>query len=269
VTYATIRWEPDGAVATLRLHRPERMNAVIEEMYREIGTVLAAAASDPAIRAVVLTGCELRRDGSVRQAFCAGADLKAHGAGERNPEARRAYIELAHRTTLALWHFPKPVVAAINGPARGAGVELALCCDFVLMADGATLALPEVGLGTSVGGGVSWILPRLVGLARAKELIYSGRALDGPGAVAAGLVAASHPLPDLLPAARMLALELASVAPLSLAGAKRLLQRSWADSLEQALAQETETILRLMETEDWREGLRAFAEKRAPRFEGR
>lgn len=269
MSYRTIEWNVDGPVGTIRLNRPERMNAVVEEMYRELRDVLDAARDDPAVRCLILTGSVLRRDGVEKQAFCAGADLKKHDAGERGPAERRAYIELAHETTRAIHEHPKPVLAAVNGPARGAGVEMALSCDLVLMADGATLALPEIGLGTFVGGGVTAILPSLVGPARARELIYTGRVVDGPTAVELGLALESHPLEALEARARELASAIAEKAPISVGLAKRLLREASGSDLGAALDRETEAILSCMETADWREGVRAFVEKRKPKFEGR
>jgi len=268
VRYGTIRLEIDAPVATIRLHRPERMNAVVEAMYREIADALTRIENDPELRCAVLTGTELHRGEDRKQAFCAGADLKEHGAGRRGPAERRAYIELAHETVHRLFTSATPVVAAVNGPARGAGVELALACDLVLMADTATLALPETGLGTFVGGGVTWVLPRLVGLARARELIYTGRVLDGPAAVDAGLALRSVPLDRLEAETRELAATVATKAPVSIRLAKRLLNEG-SSRFDAALADETEAILACMETEDWAEGVRAFAEKRAPRYRGR
>jgi enoyl-CoA hydratase len=238
-------------------------------MYLEIQQVLAGVRDDREIRCVILTGSVLRRDGTEKQAFCAGADLKKHSAGDRTPEQRRRYILLAHETARMIHEFPKPIIAAVNGPARGAGTEMALACDLVLMAEDATLALPETGLGTMVGGGVSHLLPRLVGLARAKELVYTGRVIDGREAVRLGLALGCCPQPRLLEATRTLALEIASRAPLSLAFAKDRLQRGPRLDLGAALDLETEAILTCMDSEDWREGLRAFAEKRRPRFSGR
>ncbi len=267
MSYETLRLERDGPVATIRLARPERMNAVIEEMYREIGAALAALGSEPENRAVVVTGSVRVKDGVEKPAFCAGADLKEHASGRRSRAERRAYIELAHETLRRILVFPRPVVAAVNGPARGAGAELALACDFVLMADEATLALPEVGLGTFVGGGLTHLLPRLVGLARARELVYTGRVVDGPEAAALGLALRSVPRDRLEAEARSLAARLAAQAPRSMEIAKRLLLRADVD-VETALGLETDAIVECMETEDWSEGLRAFAEKRAPRYTG-
>ena len=269
MSYETIRLDVDGPVATLRLHRPERMNAVIEAMYREIRSVLDLTAADADNRVLVITGSVLERDGTAKQAFCAGADLKEHASGSRTMEQRRVYIELAHDTTRRIAEHPRPVVAAVNGPARGAGAELAVCCDLVVMAEEATLAFPETGLGTFVGGGVTWHLPRLVGLARARELVYTGRVLTGPEAVALGLAIAAVPVARLAAEVHQLALGLASRAPLSLRLAKRELAASAGRPLEEALAAETRAILQCMDSEDWHEGVQAFAEKRAPRYTGR
>lgn len=264
----TVIYEKRERVGLIRLNRPERMNAVIEQMYLDLQTVLAEAGADLQVRALVLTGCVRKSPKGDKQAFCAGADLKAHAEGERSEWAKRAYIQLAHETTRRLYRFEKPVVAAINGPARGAGVEMALCCDFILMADTASLAFTETGLGTFVGGGATAHLARMVGLQQAKRLVYLGEVLDGAAAVALGLALASHPVERLEQAALALAERLAARAPISLAFAKDLLQRAPGRDLETVLLAETEAILACMKTADWREGIASFAEKRAPVFEG-
>lgn len=267
--FETLRVATDGPVTTVRLHRPDRMNAVTETLYDELSRAFDAVEADPDVRAVILTGSPRVRDGVEKPAFCAGADLKEHGSGRRDAAARRAYIEMAHRTVRRVFAFSRPVIAAVGGPARGAGTELALACDLVLMAEGATLGLPETGLGTFVGGGLTWILPRLVGLARAKELVYTGRVLDGPEAVREGLALRAVPLAELEAAARDLAGAIARQAPVSIGHAKRLLHASHDHGYDDALAAETEAILGCMETEDWAEGVRAFAERRRPRYRGR
>jgi len=269
VTYETIRYAVDGAVATVRLHRPDRMNAVVEAMYVEIEDALDRIEAEPDVRCVVVAGSPRVRDGVSRPAFCAGADLKEHAAGSRGPAERRAYIERAHATVRRVFEFPRPVVAAVAGPARGAGTELALACDLVVMADEATLALPETGLGTFVGGGLTWLLPRIVGLARARELIYTGRTIAGPEAVALGLALVSVPGERLDDEVRALATTIAERAPVSIAHAKRCLNSAWDRGHAEAVDDETATILACMDTEDWAEGVRAFAERRAPRYRGR
>lgn len=266
--YETIRLVEDGPVATLTLDRPERMNAVIEEMYLEIQDALTRCAASSAVRALVLAGAPLVREGVVKPAFCAGADLKHYASGRRSAVGRRKYIELAHATTRQLAEQPQPTIAAVGGPARGAGAEMALSCDFVLMSDEATLAFPETGLGTFVGGGVTRHLPQMVGLMRAKDLILSGRVVDGAEAVHIGLALRVVSADRLLDEARAFALHLASRAPLSIRLAKQHLQATTPD-LETALRDEARGILTCMGSEDWQEGVRAFAEKRRPVFRGR
>lgn len=269
MSYDSIELFIDGPVATIKLNRPERMNAVIEEMYLEIQDVLERSRVEPEIRCLILTGSVLERDGVEKQAFCAGADLKKHSAGERSKAEREDYIRLAHETIRKIIELPKPVIAAVNGPARGAGTEMALACDLLLMAEDATLALPETGLATFVGGAVTHILPRLVGLARARELVYTGRIIDGREAVELGLALGCCPVARLLEDAHSLALTIADKAPISIAFAKECLERSPGLDLESALELETKAILACMDSEDWHEGLAAFSEKRKPRFVGR
>ncbi len=269
MNYKTIEVHADGPVVTIRLNRPERMNAVNEEMYTEIQDELGRSRNDPNVRCLIITGSVLERGGISKQAFCAGADLKKHAAGERSQAQKEEYIRLAHETTRKIYMFPKPIIAAVNGPARGAGAEMALSCDFLLMAEEATLGFPETGLGTFVGGGVTHILPRLIGLAKAKELIYTGRIVDGRIAEQLGLAFGCYSLLHLLGEAKALASKLAEKGPISIAFAKEYLQRSSGLDIEAALELETKAILTCMESEDWQEGLRAYGEKRNPKFVGR
>lgn len=267
--FETILYDVEGGVGIVRLDRPHRMNAVIEQMYDELCQALELAQADAGVRALVLTGSVLKRPTGDKQAFCAGADLKEHGAGTRTPWQKRQYILDAHETTRRLYTCTKPVIAAVNGPARGAGAEMALNCDFVLMADSASIGFPETSLGTFVGGGVTQHLARLVGMTQAKRLVYTGAVLDGAAAAALGLALASHPLDELMPAARELASSLASRAPISMAFAKELMQKAPRRDLETALLAETEAITACMGTEDWQEGLDAFAQQRPPVYRGR
>jgi len=269
MNYSTIKYSQDGCVGTIRLNRPERMNAVIEEMYLEIQDVLDRSRSDPAIRALILTGSVLKKGNVEKQAFCAGADLKKHSAGERSHAQKRGYIMLAHETTRDIYTFPKPVIAALNGPARGAGAEMALSCDFIFMADDATIAFPETGLGSFVGGGVTYHLPRIVGLTRAKELVYSGRIVNGEPAVSMGLALKSLPLEELMPEANAFAKELSEKAPISMELAKRRLQHPPGLDIDTILILEAEAIISCMDTEDWHEGIRSFNEKRKPVYKGK
>ncbi|MBW2707764.1 MAG: enoyl-CoA hydratase/isomerase family protein [Deltaproteobacteria bacterium] len=267
--FKTVLYERDGFTGILRLNRPERMNAVIEQMYLDIRAVLDEARKDADVRVLVLTGTVRKGPGGDKQAFCAGADLKKHGAGDRTLWQKREYIFLAHETTRMIHEFPKPVIVAVNGPARGAGTEMALNGDFMFMADTATIAFPETGLATCVGGGATYLLTQLVGAMRARELIFTGRILDGPGAVALGLALRSVPVEQLMPEALAFASVLAEKAPVSLALTKDLMRHAPHRDMETVLLAESEAILACMNTEDWHEGIRSFAEKRKPVFKGR
>jgi enoyl-CoA hydratase len=269
MNYSTIEYYKDGSIAIIKLNRPQRMNAVVEEMYLEIQEVLKLVRLDAAIRALILTGSALKKGSVEKQAFCAGADMKKHSSGERSQSEKREYIVLAHETTRKIYEFPKPIIAAVNGPARGAGSEMALNCDFIFMAKDATMAFPETGLGTFVGGGVTYHLPRIIGLTRAKELICSGRIVDGKTAVEMGLALKCFPVEKLLNEAKSFARELSEKAPISMQLAKKHLQQSFGMDIEMALIKETESILFCMDTEDWHEGVRSFNEKRKPIFKGK
>jgi len=267
--FETLLYRMDHGVGVIRLNRPERMNAVIEQMYLDLQTLLDRVRVDPELRALILTGSVWKRPDGDKQAFCAGADLKKHASGDRTPFQKREYILLAHQTTRMIYEFPKPIIAAINGPARGAGAEMALNCDFIIMANEATIGFTETGLGTFVGGGVTRHLTQTIGMTRAKELIYTGRILDGPAAVQIGLALQACPVVELLPQATALAEKLAGRAPLSMAFAKDQIQKAPGRDLETVLLVEAEAILGCMGTEDWHEGIRSFSEKRPPVFKGK
>jgi enoyl-CoA hydratase len=258
--YETIIYKRRDAVAEIRFNRPHRLNAVIEQFYREVLQALAAAEADDQVRVVVLTG-----EG---RAFCVGADLKEHGKGERTPRQQRDYLVLGNEVCRHIQNCPLPVVAAVNGFAAGAGAEMAISSDFVLMKDSALLWLPEVSIGTFVGGGVSGILPRLVGLARARELIMTGRRIDGREAAAIGLALKSLSDEAFEAGVEEFAQELARKAPLSMRFAKEHLNDP-GRAMETRLVTELEALRACMVTEDWQEGVNAFAEKRQPNFKGR
>ncbi|MFC1839124.1 enoyl-CoA hydratase/isomerase family protein [Thermodesulfobacteriota bacterium] len=269
MSYRTIIFSKDENIGIIRLNRPERMNAVIEEMYLEIQDVLESCMEDGSLRAIVLTGSVLKKNNTEKQAFCAGADLKEHAEGKRTIDDKRNYILLAHETTRRIYEFPKPVIAAINGPARGAGVEMAMNCDFIYIAEEATLAFPEIGLGTFVGGGVTQHLQRIIGLSRAKDLIFSGRVIGGMETVEIGLALKCFPVSTLFEEAVKFAKSLAEKAPISMSMAKKYIHESAFISLENVLNNETDAILSCMETEDWQEGINAFGEKRKPLYKGK
>jgi len=258
--YETLLVTLDARVLTVRLNRPQRLNAVVEALYQELLDVLRIAQQSPQVRAVVLTG-----EG---RAFCVGADMKAHGSAKRTLFQRRAYLQLGNDVCEAITKLSKPVVAAVNGYALGAGAEMAVSCDFIVMADEAQIGFPETSIGTCVGGGVSKLLPQLVGLTQARRLLYLGDKLHGPEAARIGLVLASYPQAQLMAEAQTLAERLAKQAPVSMAMLKPLVNRSAHTSMESQLQQELDAVFTCSTTDDWQEGVDAFAERRAPNFLG-
>lgn len=258
--YETLIYHTDQGIAEIRLNRPQRLNAVTQQLYDELNHALSAAEADRDVRVVLLTG-----EG---RAFCVGADLKEHKAGTRTAFDRRQYLQGEQIVCKRLLHLDKPVITAVNGYALGAGAEMAIASDFVLMAESAQIGLPEISIGNFLGGGVTWLLPRLVGLAKARELVFLGERIKGEEAVRIGL--ASRVLPDegFLDAARAFALKLAGKAPFSMQLAKKQLNLSAERTLDACLTAELEGMTFVGTTRDWQEGVDAFAEKRTPIFKG-
>jgi enoyl-CoA hydratase len=253
--------ERRGAVLWITLNRPDRLNAVSQPLYEQLLEAVREAERDAGVRVLVLTGAG--------RAFCAGADLKAHAETERTDRERRAYARAAQRANLALQRCTRPVVAAVNGHAIGGGLELALSCDFIVVAADAKLRFPELALGTFIGGGVTYTLPERVGMARAKELLFFGDFLSGERAAAMGLANRAAPAAEVPGLAATLADRLAAQAPIPLLHAKRLLRRGRRSSRRAVLAAEARALASCMGTEDWKEGIAAHREKRAPVYRGR
>lgn len=249
----------DGHVATLTLNRPERLNAVDGDLYTRLDAHLSEIASDRDVRAIVVGGSG--------RAFCSGADLKQHGGGETRDE-RRAYIALGQRVHRHLQTIPKPVVAAVHGAAVGAGLELALACDFIVVGLEARLRFPELALGTMIGGGATYTLVQRVGAARAKELVFFGRFFSGEKAAEIGLADKAVAGEEVVATAHQWARDLAARAPIPVGWAKRLFDSARTAEVDAALAAEAEALLACMESADWEEGRRAFREERTPRFSG-
>ena len=259
MSFETILYDIKDGVAEIRFNRPHRLNAVTQQLYDEVNTALAAAEADRDARVVLLTG-----EG---RAFCVGADLKAHKSG-RSAFERRQYLQGEQTVCRRLLQLKRPVVAAVNGYALGAGAELAIASDFLLMAESAQIGLPEISLGNFLGGGVTALLPRLVGLAKARELVVLGERIDGAEAVRIGLANRSFPDAGFLDAARGFARHVASKAPISMQLAKEQLNFAAERTLDAVLAAELEGMTFVGTTKDWQEGVDAFAEKRAPVFKG-
>ena len=252
--------EDDGSTVTLWLNRPDRMNAVSLPLYEALESALESLADEREVRAVIITGSG--------RAFCVGADLKAHAEGDLSHDERRYYVERGQRVYRLIQTSPKPVIAAVNGHAIGAGLEMAICCDLIVVAGEAKLRLPEIGLGTFVAGGATFTLAQRVGHAKAMELIMLGEMFTGVEAVEMGLANQAVPEGQVLKSAKALAGDLATKAPISIALAKKLLNGAREVDSETAMKLEARALLECMETSDWREGLDAFREKREPRFTG-
>ena len=260
MTTTVLRSTPRPGVAEVRFNRPHRLNAVVESLFRETLDALDAAERDRDVRIVVVTG-----EG---RAFCVGADLKEHGKAERTSWQKREYLLLAQEVCARIHRLKKPVIAAVNGYALGAGAEMAINADFLLMAQGARIGFPETSIGTFIGGGLTHVLPRLVGLAKARELVFLGERIGGDEAKAIGLATAVFPDSSFRDDVYAFAERLAAQAPLSIALAKEQLNRSAERAYDAALVTELEGVLACMMTRDWQEGIDAFAAKRKPVFRG-
>lgn len=254
-----LRVEIADSIATLTLDRPAALNALTIPLKEELLRAVHAVGRDAAVRAVVLTGAG--------RAFCAGQDLRERRAPDAPPlatELRERYNPLI----LAMRRLPKPIVGAINGVAAGAGASLAFACDVRVAAETASFVLAFGRLGLVPDSGSTWLLPRLVGPARAAELALVGEALSAADAERIGLVASVVAPEALAEAARSIAARLAEGAPLALALTKRALDRAWDTSLEEALEYEAWLQGVAGASADHAEGLAAFLEKRPPRFSG-
>jgi enoyl-CoA hydratase/carnithine racemase len=252
----------DG-IATLTLNRPEKLNALSNELLDAIVAALDSVELDPAVRAVVIVGAG--------RAFSAGADIVAFqshmAAGPA--EAVAHFMRPGHRMTRRVESFPKPIIAAVNGLAFGGGCELVEATHIALAADSATFSKAEINIGIIPTFGGTQRLPRNVGRKAALELILSGRTFDAAEAARLGLVNRVVPAADLLTAALALASELAKKPPLTLAAALAAVHRGMDASIDDGLAIEETAFARIVPTHDAQEGVRAFVEKRTPTFLGR
>jgi enoyl-CoA hydratase len=251
--------EQADAVATVTIRRPDKLNALNARVVAELTSAFRSLAADGAVRTAILTGAG--------KAFVAGADI-AEMASMTTAEAKR-FADAGHGLCALLEALPFPVIAAVNGFALGGGCEIALACDFIHAADVAKLGQPEVGLGVIPGFGGTQRLARRVGIARAREIVYTGDMLTAEQALAAGLVNAVFPAADLLSRTRETALKIASRGPLAVAAAKRVMLRGEGIGLVAANELEAQAFSALFGTEDQRAGMKAFLEKTKAAFSGK
>ncbi len=249
-------------VATISMNRPDRYNALNVRMAEELLNVILACEEDREIRALVLTGAG--------RAFCAGGDVKEFVEHiDTLPLYVKRLTTPLHGAISRMNRMPKPVIAAVNGVAAGAGMSLAIACDLAIAAESARFTMAYSKIGATPDGSSSYFLPRLVGLRRALELTYTNRVLTAREAEAWGLVNRVVPDAEFQPTVRDLASTLAAGPTLALGRAKRLFLMSQHESLETQMENETELIALSCRSADFREGTQAFVEKRSPLFGGR
>jgi len=254
-----VRLDKDGAVATLTLDRPERLNAMADPMWDALHAHLGTIAADEAIRAVILTGAG--------RAFCSGGDVT--GMAKSDVVSGRARSQRRHRAVLALYNLEKPVIAAVRGAVYGIGNALALACDIVVASETTKFSMAFKKVGVVPDGGAIFFLTQNLGLARAKDLVYTARAVPAAEALALGLVARVVPDDKLESEALVLAVEMAESATYALALAKKMFHSLYVPTLEQLLEMETLASGAVRLTHDHQEGVAAFKEKRAPKFLGK
>jgi enoyl-CoA hydratase/carnithine racemase len=268
---AEVLYAVEEHIATITLNRPERMNTISRPMLSQLSARLLEAESDPAVRAVILTGSG--------RAFCAGLDLVGATGGARSglegdaairiQSSEQVTLDLKTAPPTVLFHMDKPTICAINGAAAGYGMDTALGCDIRMMASSAKLAPAFVKRGIVPESGGTWYLPRLVGWSKAAEIIFGGRTLLADESLQLGL--ATHVVADgeLMARARALAAEFAANAPLAVQSAKRLMRMGLGESFDDHVHHVYLQFLALMRTEDAREGMLSFLEKRTAEFKGR
>ena len=264
--YETVRTEDRDRVRTITLNRPEKLNALTDQLANEMIAAIEEADRDDGVNVIVVTGAG--------RGFCAGLDLtqRLNGAASRVEPSRWERLDdlgWVGRQALVMAATSKPVVAAVNGAAAGAGLSIALAADVRVMAQGARLTTGYARRGLNPDGGMSWFLPRMVGPTRAADLIFTARDVGAEEALDLGIVAAVYPDESFREDVHAYAARLAANAPIGMTNSKRLLAESFRNDLTTQLKRELTLIRRAFETEDVQEGLRAFAEKRQPVFRGR
>lgn len=255
---ASVLIETHGAVTLLRMNRASKRNALLVEMREALIGALEQAMANPACRAIVLSGMDA--------SFCAGGDLD--GLPDHDPLALRTRMQRGQQLIRLLAAGSKPVIAAVNGAAHGAGLSIACACDFVVASDQARFGAVFGKVGLMADFGLLWSLPRRIGMAQTRRMLFANRVIDGAEALKLGLVDELCDAEALLPQALALARSMSQAPPVAVAMTKSALARS-CDSLESVLQMELDGQTLLFSTEDFTEGRTAFRERRSPRFEGR
>ncbi len=257
--YRSLKVEKDGRIAVLTIDRP-KVNALNSELMGELREAFRALAQDVTVGAIIVTGAG-------DKAFVAGADIKEMAG--LTPLQAREFALLGQQITHLMETMDKPIIAAINGVALGGGCELAMACDIRIASDRAVLGQPEVSLGIPPGFGGSQRLPILVGKGKAAELIFTGEQIGATEAERIGLVNRVVSHEKLMDEAKALAAKILEKGPFAIALSKAAIQRATEGGLTQGLLYEAEVFAQAFATEDQKEGMRAFLEKRRPMFRGR
>ena len=261
-----VLYEAADGIATVTLNRPARLNTISREMLELLGQCLLKADADPAVRVVILTGSG--------RAFCAGLDMasatQGKGIGAQNDaNTARTTLDLKTAPPIILFNMDSPVICALNGSAAGYGMDTALGCDIRIMAESAKFAAAFVKRGVVPESGGTWFLPRMIGWAKAAEVIFTGRTLSAKESLALGLTNEVVPDGDLMPRARAVAAEIAANAPLAVQASKRMMRAGLSEPFGDHVHHVFLQLLPLFRTEDFREGMASFLEKRPAMFKGR
>ncbi len=260
MSYQHIIYRIDEGIATITLNRPEALNAWSPELAQEFLSAIEDASKDVEVRVVVITGAG-------EKAFSAGADIKTM-KGMTALKAREL-SNMGYKICKVLENIEKPVIAAINGYALGGGLEVAMACDFRIASEKARMGQTEINIGLIPGWGGTQRLTRLVGIGRAKELVYTGKIIDANIALQWGLISKVVPAEQMMTTVREFAQELAGKAPVALKVAKTLISKGADVDLDSALTLEREGFGVVASSEDLQEGVSAFTEKRKPKWEGK
>ena len=262
MSYQHIEFAIDKGVATLKLNRPDSLNSFTADMHAEVSEVLSAAGEDPAVRCVLLTG-----NG---RGFCAGQDLndRAVSPGDELPDLGKSVDTYYNPLIRLITGMEKPVICAVNGVAAGAGANIALACDIVLAARSASFIESFCKLGLIPDSGGTWILPRLVGMARARGLAMLGNKVSAEQAEAWGMIWQCLDDDELMPTAVALAQQLATQPTRGFAFTKQAFAASAANTLDQQLELERDLMRAAGQTYDYQEGVSAFLAKRTPEYRG-
>jgi 2-(1,2-epoxy-1,2-dihydrophenyl)acetyl-CoA isomerase len=264
MSYETVIWDVEDGVGRITLNRPEVLNAWNTQFGLDLRDVVTKDAQDESIRAILITGAG--------RGFSSGADLKNEGVGDvaddGMPDVRKRLKELYHPILLGLRELPKPVVAAVNGPAVGIGASLALACDLIWAAESAIFGLAFVNIGLVPDGGSTFLVPVSAGKARALEMALLGEPVPADRALEWGLINRVVPDGELLDEARKVTQGLAQGPTRSYANSKRALNNSFLKIMDEQLDLEADIQGEMVKTADFIEGVSAFVEKRDPRFKG-